>query len=289
MAASLFALLRRLRCVISGKSSTRPAPPAPRPVVRRPVAIQSLEGRRMLNGGRDNLVVSEQLIGPELGITSVVLTFNQPLDAATADNPNAYAIVRKVNETNDDSSSILGSLSPFGSSSSSSSQSILSKHVRIASAVYDPANLTVTLTPTAPFRADKYFRFLRVVGTGKNAIFTAAGQPVDGAGKGKPSDAIIKFASKAGRRLVYDDSYGNKVTINLSGPGEIRALYRRVGTLDPIVFVVGSVPGESVLTGVVKPGHHGTGVTVLQELSGTSAFTNDLALNSDFNVELTEP
>ncbi len=149
--------------------------------------------------------------------------------------------------------------------------------------------MSVTLTPTAPFRADKYFRFLRVVGAGKNAILTAAGTPVDGAGKGRPSDAIIKFASKKGHRLVYSDSHGNKVSLNLSGPGEIRALFRRVGTLDPIVFVVGAVPGESTLTGTVKAGHHGTGVTTLQELSDTSSFTNDLASNTAFNIELTEP
>jgi len=258
-------------------------------VERRPVAIQSLEDRRMFNGGRDALVVTEQLIGPEAAITSVVLTFNQPLDAATADNPNAYAIVRRVNETNDDSSGIIGNLNPFGGSSNSTSQSILSKHVRIQTAVYDASNMTVTLTPTAPFRADKYFRFLRVVGTGNNAILNASGVRVDAAGNGKSSDAIIKFASKVGRRLVYDDSSGNKVTLNLSGPGEIRALYRRVGSIDPIVFVVGAVPGESTLTGVVKRGHHGTGVTTLQELSGTSSFQNDLASNPAFNIELTEP
>ncbi len=64
----------------------------------------------MFNGGRDALVMTEQLIGPETAITSVVLTFNQPLNAVSADNPNAYGIVRKVNETNQDSSGILGSL-----------------------------------------------------------------------------------------------------------------------------------------------------------------------------------
>jgi hypothetical protein len=244
----------------------------------------------MFGGGNNGLVVTEQLIGPESGITSVVLTFNQHLDAATADNPNAYAIVRKVNETNTDSGGILGNLDPFGSSgNSTTTDSILSKHVRIASAIYDDANLTVTLTPTAPFRADKYFRFLRVVGTGQNAILTAAGQPVDGAGKGRPSDAVIKFSSVKAHRLVYNDSYHNRVTLNLTGPGEIRALFRRVGTNDPIVFVVGAVPGESILTGVVRPGRRGSGVTTLQELSGTSAFTNDLAMNSAFNIELTEP
>jgi hypothetical protein len=243
----------------------------------------------MFNGGRDGVVVTEQLIGPETAITSVILTFNEHLYAASADNPDAYAIVRKVTETNNDSSGILGSLSPFGSSDDTNTESFLSKHVRIATAVYDDSTMTVTLTPTAPFRADKYFRFLRVVGTGKNAILTAADQPLDGEGKGKPSDAIIKFASKAGHRLVYNDSYGNKVTINLSGPGQIRALFRRVGTIDPIVFVVGAVPGESTLTGVVKKGHHGTGVTTLQELSDTSSFQNDLAGDAAFNIELTEP
>jgi len=243
----------------------------------------------MLSRGSNALVLTEQLIGPETAITSVVLTVNQHLDAATADNPNAYAIVRIITQTNTDSGGILGNLTPFTSNNSTTTETNYSKHVRIASAVYDDANLTVTLTPTAPFRADKYFRFLRVVGTGKNAILTAAGVPIDGAGKGRPSDAIIKFASKVGHRLVYNDSYGNRVTVNLTGPGQIRALFRRTGTLDPIVFVDGGVPGESILTGFVKRGHHGTGVTTLQELSGTSAFTNNLAGDSAFNIELTEP
>jgi hypothetical protein len=80
MAVSLFALLRRLRGVISRKSASRPAAPAPapRPVQRRPVSIQSLEDRRMFNGAGDVLVVTEQLIGPETA--GVVVTLNQHRD-----------------------------------------------------------------------------------------------------------------------------------------------------------------------------------------------------------------
>jgi hypothetical protein len=243
----------------------------------------------MFNGGRDAVVVTEQLIGPETAITSVILTFNQHLDAASADNPNSYGIVRKITQTNSDSSGIVGSLSPFGSGNSTSTQSIIAKHVRILSAVYDDATMSVTLTPTAPFRADKFFRFLRVVGTGKNAIRTAAGTPLDAAGNHRASDAIVKFASEKGHRLSYKDASGNKVTLSLSGPGEIRALYRRIGAIDPIVFVIGARPGTTILTGVVKPGRHGTGVTTLQEVSGTSSFQNGLAGDPAFNVLMTQP
>src|ERR1700722_10290057 len=146
MAVSLFALLRRLRSVISGRSPSAAPAPARRPLERRPVDIQSLEGRRMFNGGRDALVVTEQLIGPETAITSVVLTFTQSLNAASADNPNSYGIVCKVNQPNTGSRGTLGSLSPFGGENTTpTAQSIIAKHVRILSAVFDPATMTVTL------------------------------------------------------------------------------------------------------------------------------------------------
>ena len=237
----------------------------------------------MFSAGHNAVVVSEQLIGPETAINSVVLTFNQHLDPATADNADAYAIVRRITSTNSDSGGISSGLDPFGSSGGTT-YTVSTKHVHIAAAVYDDATMTVTLTPSVAFRADKYFRFVRVVGTGKNAILSADGAALDGQGIGRPSDSVIKFASKRSHQLIYRDGEHNKVTITLKGPGELRAMFRRTGSPDPLIFVVGGVAGRTILNGTVKAGHHGTGVTTIDELSGAGSFQNNLSGNAAFNI-----
>ena len=210
-------------------------------------------------------------------MTGIVLTFNQHLDPVTAQNPKAYAVLRRITETTTDSGGL------FSTGGDTTTTTVSTRHVRIASAVYDDVNMTVTLTPVKPFRADKFFRFVRVVGRGPNAILGPGTGPINGGG-----DEVIKFASHKGRKLAWKDDAGNKVTLHLSGPGEIRALFRRTGTIDPIVFVTGANPLTSVLTGTVQAGRHGTGVTTIQELGGTGTFVNRLEGDPAFNVQMTQ-
>ena len=238
--------------------------------------------------GSAGVVVGEQLLGPEGAVTGVVLTFNQHLDPTTAQNVKAYALARRISVSSTDSGSILGGITGFGGGDTTTN-SIRVKKVKFVLAVYDDANMTVTLTPEKPFRADKYFRFLRVVGSGPNAILLPGGTPIDGNGDGKPGgDAIIKFSSHRGRHFTYKDADGDRVTLTLSRPGELVVMLRRTGSPNPVVYVEGGDPLLTVLTGTVKKGRHGDGIATLQELAGTSTFQNGLTGNPAFVVQMTQ-
>jgi hypothetical protein len=261
-------------------TASSPLQPRPAPV------IETLE-ERVLFFGHNAVVTQEDLIGPEGAISSIVLTFNEHLNAASADNPAAYQVIKQV-DVSGGSGGLLDSLDPFGGGDSSST-TIVNLHVKLVSAVYDDANMTVTLTPNKPFRADKVYRLVRVAGVGPNAILTSSGQGLDGAGLGKPSNASIYFRSHNARTIGYTDSMGDRVTLRLKGPGQLRTVIPRTGALDPLVFVVGGNPTTSMLTGTVKKSRHGTGIAVIQELSGSSFVQNTLANNPAFDIEATQP
>ena len=68
-------------------------------------------------------------LGTVEAVTSVVLTFDVALDPATAQNPEAYELIRKFRSSGDEG------FGGFGGSESSSRNS----HVAIESATYDAA------------------------------------------------------------------------------------------------------------------------------------------------------
>src|SRR5688572_28408923 len=81
-----------LRCGVS------PASPTPR--TANPAAwIDRLEDGRLMAG--DVPLVAQAFFGPAEQVTSVVLTFDVPLDPATAANTAAYRIVTVTKERND--------------------------------------------------------------------------------------------------------------------------------------------------------------------------------------------
>src|SRR5687767_15615932 len=116
--------------------------------------IEHLEARQLLAATPVTVV---GIAGTSGEITSVVLTFAVPLDAASAQNVEAYSISKKTK----------GKDSSFGGIDTSTSGS--TRRVRFQSAVYDATAATVTLTPTEPFDLARRFKRLRVSGNGPNA------------------------------------------------------------------------------------------------------------------------
>jgi uncharacterized membrane protein len=88
--------------------------------------------------------------------TTVLITFDQPLDPSTAENVNSYLIT-----------------DPNG------------RRIRISRAVYNPANLTVTLYPNDRISIHRPYS-LTVKGEGPNAVRGTDGQLLDGKDSGKP-------------------------------------------------------------------------------------------------------
>ena len=105
--------------------------------------------------------------------TALVLTFDRPLDPARAELTSNYRLVALFHGGR------------------------LRVPVAIASAVYDPVQNTVTLTPKPhgrPFLPLHREYELTVVGTGGSGITAADGTPLAGRGNGVPgTDAVRRF------------------------------------------------------------------------------------------------
>jgi hypothetical protein len=97
--------------------------------------------------------------------TTLVLTFSTALAAAPAENVNNYQLV-----------------SADGTS------------IPITSAVYDPAHLTVTLTPSQLLSLQKVYQ-LTVIGKAPGGLTSATGVPLDGLGNGTPGSNYVKMFS----------------------------------------------------------------------------------------------
>ena len=101
-------------------------------------------------------VVTVKRFGIHMQPTELVLSFNDGLDPASAQNLSNYKIV-----------------GPDGHA------------VRIGSAVFDDATNTVTLQPTRRINLHHTYR-LTVIGTGPHGVTNTEGIPLDGANTGKP-------------------------------------------------------------------------------------------------------
>ena len=93
--------------------------------------------------------------------TEVVLTFNQPLDPSRAQDPANYLI-----------------------------SSSLGRPVKVAAAVYDAANDTVTIYPSRRLNVHQIF-VLTVNGEGPFGVTSTNGELLDGSGSGRPGGDFV--------------------------------------------------------------------------------------------------
>jgi hypothetical protein len=96
-----------------------------------------------------------------------VLTFDKPLDAASAQNVRNYRL-----------------LNPHGRAG------------RIAFAAYNPAKLTVTLFPALRLDLHRSYQ-LTVVGKPPNGVRDTTGKLLDGAGTGQPGSNFVTEVTSA--------------------------------------------------------------------------------------------
>ena len=299
MPVNLFAKIRNLldrssggaplarRRTWSGRGPLSPAERAPgttsRPASGRPVAIQSLEGRTMFQVGHAGVLINEQIVGTELSATAVVLTFDVPLDPVTASKVNAYGFGLTVQTSSGGNGFLDGYLG------TTSSTGLQNKRVKITSAVYDPATMSVTLTAARPFRADRLFRYVHVSGTGSTAIHTATGEVIDGNGDGKPGgDSLVRFFSIKGKRISYRDVDGDIVTIKLTGPGQLDLLAAAPAALSLSSSSTGPTPRRASSPGTSAGAELGDGHAILEEVSGLGTVRDQLTSNPQFTSLLTE-
>jgi hypothetical protein len=222
--------------------------------------------------------VAQQFVGTVDAVTSVVLTFDVPLDPTTAQNVEAYRLVRKERSTDDG----------FGGSGESSTDA---SRIRLSSAVYDPSANTVTLTPLRPsFELRKNFTVIQVAGRGQHAVLSPGGAPIDGDGNGRPGgDATCGSSPPPARRSRSARPTATAPASASTAAGTCSTSSRPAAAARPAIFLRETNPASSVLTGTVRPGKRGDGVIDLAQVGAASTAQVPIATDPAFRIRLIAP
>jgi hypothetical protein len=196
-------------------------------------------------------ITSEQVSASRAGITAVTFTFNKPLDPTRARNPANYGTFIMT----------AGRGGVFGPAAIGVT--------RIASAIYDPSNLTVTLIPGSALKMNHLYRI--VIGGGANALLNNGLISANGvllAGSNGVAGTPFVATVGAGTRLAYSDASGNVVSLRLNRGGFMVLSQAPDGDVQQLELV-GTVPNKSTLTGSVLHGRR-AGRTKLPPITGSA-------------------
>ena len=245
---------------------------------------EPLESRTLLAAP---VVTGERLLGSPDAITGVVLTFSEPMDPATVQDPRNYRVRLGVTRRVDvwDGFDEEWERVEFRKT----------ERFRVTSAVYDGAARSVTLTPDEPIPGLRRGREMRLTvsvrgaGGGRAAsagpVRGADGTPLDGDRDGRAGDdARLRLRLRRGDAVGYRDPDGDRATLRLRGPGRLFVQLGDDRGAMGQVFVVNTDPARSVLDATVRPGGKGDGVIRLTEFVGAGTVTTDLLTNPAFQV-----
>ena len=179
-------------------------------------------------------------------VNGFIITFDEPMDPTRA--------------------SFLGNYHVFLSGTGNNSQSA----IPLAASVYNPANNSVTLVPTAPLPGNRFYHIV-VNATYGPALTDTSGNLL--AGSSGPGSNYEAFYGQ-GTNLTYNDSQNNVVNISLTGGGTL-AIFRAANGDASVINLSGIVPHKSTLTGSVKKlNKSGSGHTYIGQINGFGQFGN---------------
>jgi uncharacterized repeat protein (TIGR01451 family) len=189
--------------------------------------------------------------GTSKSITSVTVSFTEPLNSTYATNLASYQLT-----------ALVGGL----------------PSVPISTVSYNSSTHTVTLVPAAPLASGVFYQ-IQVMGTGMAAIRDVANNLLEGASNGLPgSNYVASFGQ--GTKLKYVDNSGNKVSLKLSGPGYLEeVLFQGQGQT---LTLMGEAPHRTALSGTLKKTKRSSGKTNLGAILGLGNF-------GDVKVSLKSP
>jgi hypothetical protein len=246
--------------------------------------VEPLESRQLLSGGP--VVTGVHIIGAARAITGIVVSFNESLDPASAQDTLAYRFGRPIPHTSDSTGPSLGDFLPF--LARPKVRLVKQGKIQFASATYDDATHSVTLTPYKRFNGAQFFRVLRVIGSGTHVVKDVAGNPVDGNSDGTGGDdAVIRWVKKNNNRIAYRDGDGDRVALTLRGRGTLYVFKSTTFFTGAWVFV-DHPRANTVLSGNVTQSANGDGKAVIPELEGAGGINNGLANNPQFVIQSTE-
>ncbi len=175
-------------------------------------------------------ITNQQLVVGPSGITAVVLSFSKPLNPARAQDLGNYGYY-------------LTSAGPDGKFGTSDDG-----FVTLAAAQYNPAAMTVMVTPVTPLPYNGFYRIVidALATTLLNrGIVDLSGNYLAGSDGVAGSTYLCTFG--AGPQLNYTDSLGKTVNLSLSGRGVIEIFRAANGDVQS-VSLAGTVPRKSVLS-----------------------------------------
>lgn len=135
--------------------------------------------------------------------------------------------------------------------------------VPIGSVSYSEATKTVSILAARPLAANTLYRVLVTGG-----VTDLLGNPLNG-GSGSGSTLALSFAR--GTNLTYGDRNGDAVNLRLSRGGFLDLIRGSNGEA-LVLRLTNTVPGRSVLSGGVRRGAGGDGVTTIQAITGLDPF-----------------
>jgi hypothetical protein len=197
------------------------------------------------------IITTEQLSANRSGIASISFFFNKPLDPARAQDLGNYGYFVIAAGR--------GGVFTGGGD-----------FLALSSASYNPSNLSVTLTPSAPLRLGRLYR-IQIDGQANvvlgNGITDTHGNVLAGS-SGAPSTPFVTTFG-AGSKLAYTDGAQNSVTLQLSRGGLVELFQAPSGLVQQLALA-GTIPRKSTLTGTVHRGRGGTGRTTLPAIAGSA-------------------
>jgi hypothetical protein len=239
---------------------------------------EALESRIVFAGPT---LVAMHFTGTEQEVTSVVLTFSDRLDPASAQNPNAYFVGRNTPGTKD----------AFWDPLDLNDNSPQADRIPMRTAVYDDASQTVTLTPATAFNVMDRLRRIRVSGRGASAVKDVAGVAFDGNRDGVPGGSgVMRLRVQATKNVVFRDADGDRARVRLSGPGKIVSITATRRQTAPILFLNRTNALKSgVIGSVVRNRRTGDGVATIRQISGTGFATVGILTSPLFRIEIVNP
>ncbi len=228
-----------------------------------------MERRSLLasSGGTGAVVIGLAIpLGPER--TSIVVSFDGPLDPTTAQVPGYYH-VNAVGTGNPEIVTSTGAADP------------------VVSAVYNSGTQQVTLGLAGPLALNQFYRVMitsqpsigvmDVLSTTTGGVTTTSDQPIDGDNDQTPAGDFYGLVG-LGTSFRFTDNSGDTASIKLSKGGDVQLWRELNGDIDAL-GVVGT-SGKSVLSGSVRRAKGSSGQVVLALTSGLSGVVNKLSPSS---------
>ena len=205
------------------------------------------------------VVTSQLLVGPDDHITALVIGFSGPLDPAAAQNAENYL---------------------FGGSRGSGRNV---HKIRPGGLTYNAAANTVTMTMETPFAVTRFKRLKVIIRAERpGGVADPAGNLLDGDRDGEAGgDSDTRFKVARGTSLSVKDADGDRVRLRTTG-ARGRPMTSLIGPNRNVHQVWVSGQGN-VLTGSIRPGKRGAGLTPIGRVVLEDA-TNTTTLAEPFTV-----